>query len=242
MSTDPNIEAKPEQVKLDIMTKDGWRKHLMLACADAAKLGARGELELVIVDLFVQNNPVTGEPIKGPPPPPHGIRIGTRFWTDEKDPGKEFRSIEDQKERFVLIVRSHAVVGDAVASILMNEAWYAEYDDQQFTRQPRRQPKDMPNRTEVLVIMADHRDFGRSQHTATITGKPEGPRTIGPWRHEYETDLEGQVKMRGRMASFVPPQPENEAARRFAVMMAKQYLHELKSGGDLQYKDPPDVH
>lgn len=105
--------------------------------------------------------------------------------------------VEGQKNRWVSLVRAHALAGDAIAAIHVFEAWVVQADKVPLDVQP----CNHPDRQDALFIEASHIDFGPSFHT-TILRKDNGQRLVEPWNSHWDAK---EYALSGRMLGFLPP-------------------------------------
>jgi len=102
--------------------------------------------------------------------------------------GDSPEEVNNAKSAFEICMRAIAVAGNAVAGIWSSEVWMS-----QNTSSP---PVDDPDRSEAVLVVTDHHQFGSNIFSASINQQNQD-RTIGPW-----IPVE---RAKGRFLSLVPP-------------------------------------
>jgi hypothetical protein len=168
----------------DVRKEAGWQKAVEQECARIKEVAHDRDLGFTIANLWCKVDPLTADSFKRPRP----LALVGLFEGDTDD------EVEASKDYFARSVMFAGVAGDSVANTISTEAWISTgvTDPDNAVR-----PSQDPNRTEALVVMAFHREFGGSMHTAPIT-RPEGVRTIGAWDTRWDAS-------EGRFSLMPPP-------------------------------------
>lgn len=208
MSTDMKIEV----INADLTTKEGWDGFVKIRKQRAREISEKRDPGFVDTGLLLKKNPITEEPA------PNGTHLLMMFFTVFAGSEDE---VEEIKENYSMLMRAVACVGDAMACYYRSEIWMSTHTMPRGGSLPHIvQPSKNPNRTEAIMLMTSHREFGDMAYLAPISPQPNKPhkRVIGPWEQH-----EGMV---GRFASFLPPL---DAANDPITIAASRLFIELNS-------------
>lgn len=193
----------------ELQTKAGWLEECIRARNGFSEMATEEEQMLQYVHLYCKVDPETGSTNNGD----GGIYVYAFLY--EESPTLSF---SDAKDGFSCMVRTHAVAGNAFASITLSEAWMSALAADSGVA-----PSESSDRKEVLICSTTHREFGSRMWQALID-RDGDERTIGEWR-----DCGGDFS--GRLADFIPPvEPPGLAqlgARQLINQLNKQHREEL---------------
>lgn len=180
---------KIEVINGDLRSKEGWVRFLEGRAECAREMSKRKDPKFADAALVLTRDVMTGEPFEKLTLMICAVTFHSK--TDDQD------EIEEQKNAFVTMMFSAGIAGGAIASVWRSETWMS-----QNTSGIR--PKNDPKRTEQIILMHDHCEFGKGMWAAEIAAHPtkRWKRKIRPWVRL--DDIEGGVTM-GRFSSFVPP-------------------------------------
>lgn len=184
-----NSSTLPDGV--DVTTEDGWDKYLQddLSWAHGYAKELGDEEFRQQISILCEIDPKTCEPLLHPMPVVM-VPFMPATTQEEEDEGKDL---------FYTTCRGVALLGQAIAAISIAEAWMATAKPEDLkSGEPRVRPKDDPNRTEALILLAEHRDFGTRMYTSAIS-REDGKRQFADWKL-----CEG-APAGGAMLGIVPP-------------------------------------
>jgi hypothetical protein len=113
---------------------------------------------------------------------------------------------EREKETWVLAIRQLCTKTDAVAVVVVNEAWMVKAEANEIDEKGnmRVRPIDHPRRIEVVSMMVEHAKFGCEIWSAEII-RDGDKATLG----EFSKSDDGPLSVRGRFTQFIPQRTMN---------------------------------
>jgi hypothetical protein len=165
-----------------------------------ARMARNEDLELSGVILFGTEDPRDGTEHER-----FRLMLLTKFYgnTDEE--------VEACKESFAQCVRIASVACNAYASIFFSECWIAVQD----VREPLVPAGKRSDRTEALMMIDHHRDFGSKMHMASIL-REDGERSLAPW-------VTHGPGYQGRFMDLIPPCEMEMPHRLIARAIAERF-------------------
>ncbi|TAL42822.1 MAG: hypothetical protein EPN91_07545 [Salinibacterium sp.] len=198
---------------LDLLSKEGWATFLNERKERARQLSKKKDPGFADTILVLTKDPETGGP------PSRGAYLLAHYLTIFNSVDDNDTEIERQKDGYAITMRSVGLVGEAFASVWRSEAWTSQMPANPDGSIPafRVQPRLDLNRREVIMLMTDHRDFGKLGFGAIITPHPGKP-----WKRKIDPWMESGTTMSGRFASFIPS--KEDLANPVMLWAAKEYL------------------
>lgn len=189
-----------------LTNKADWLEECAKTRANWVDMAQGEEQVMQYLHLYCHHDPLTGDATGN-----GHTSIFATFFGENGDV-----SIEEAKDMFAHMVRIQAMAGDGYATIFLAEAWMSQGSEDAPPATP---PRDDPNRTEALICIAQHRDFGSMMWVAPVVSE-DGERVIQQW--EERPGLSG-----GRMHNLVPPSTPAEELQ----VLARAMLHASKGAG-----------
>lgn len=203
---------------LDVRKEKDWKKAVEVERENISSIAKEEELGFNVVTLWCKEDPASENRWVIPRP----VCIFALF------NGESPAEIERCKDNFANETRIMTVAGDAIAMTTSSEAWMARVSKEEVENQKEgarmKPPSERADRTEALIVIANHRSYPQQFWHRPIT-HPGGERTLGDWTCDEHEGAEGRLVFNA-MPHIVP---QRKALKALAKELLK--IHEERGIG-----------